>query len=395
MTRRLRVMPMSAALVGLLAHGAARADEQDTLNFKARQTVQHDSNLFLRPNASAGTSRSEVLSTSQAGVELDKRYSLQRIELDADVAAHRYRYNDNLDFNALNYRAAWHWSLTPRLTGTLSEQREEVLNTFDYFRSFERNVRTQRSTRATGEVTVGRDWRLLGDLERVRRSNELPTAQEGDFTVLRQAIGVRRVFPSGSDISYRLRQGHGDYFNRIPGVTAQPTEFDERTHELRASWSASAKTTLSARLAHVEREHPGVAVRDYSGVVGDVGLQWRATAKVGLQVTLARDLAAYQTNTSSYATSNRVTLNPYWNIGPRTLLYMGFDYRRQRFGGAPPGGQDENRQDITRGTLASLQWRPIDALSLSASLYLSRRSSNLEGFGFRNNMASVSAQFQF
>lgn len=395
MPHRLRVAPWSAALLALLVHASARADEQDTLNVMAKQSVQRDSNLFLRPNAAPGTSRSEVLSTSLLGMELDKRYSLQRIELDASLSAYRYRYNDNLDFNALNYRAAWHWSLTPRLTGLLSDTREEVLNTFDYFRSFERNVRTERNTHATAELMVGHDWRLLGDVERVRRTNELPTAQGGDFTVDRQAIGLRHVWPSGSSLSYRMRQGSGDYFNRVPGVSALPTAFDERSHELRASWQASGKTTVNARIAHLAREHPGLAVRDYAGMVGDISVQWRATAKLGVQLSLARELTAYQTNTSSYASSNRVSVNPYWAIGPRTLLYMGFDHRQQQFGGALPGSVDENRQDTTRGTLASLQWKPIDAMSLSASLYLSRRSSNLEGFGFSNNMASVSAQFQF
>lgn len=387
---------MSAALMALLACSSAQAEDKDTLTFKASETVQHDSNVFLRPASESGIGqRSETLSTSLAAVEIDKRYSLQRVELDASVSAYRYTHNDYLNFNALNYRAVWHWSLTPRLHGTLSDTRTEALNAFDYYRSFDRNVRTDHARRATGEVTIGGKWRLLGDVERARRTNERPTAQQGDFNLDSEAIGLRYLFPSGSNISYRMRDGRGDYFNRLPGVLAAPNAFDEREHELRVSWTATGKTTINARLAHLEREHPDLSVRNYAGLVGNVGMQWRATAKLGLQATLARDLGSYLTNTSSYATSNRVTLSPYWSIGPRTVLYASYDYTKQSFGGALPGSPTENRRDTVRGAQLGFQWKPIDALSLAATLYLARRSSNLEGFGFDNNTASLKAQFEF
>lgn len=384
-----RALPVLAVLA--LPAAWAQTEDPDTLTFSARQSMRYDSNLFRRAN----DQRSETQSISTLGVAFDKRYSLQRVELDASVAAHRFRSNDYLNFNAVNYRAEWHWSVTPRLYGSLSRTRDEEINTFDYYRSFDRNVRTEHATRGSAELVVGRDWRLLGSMSREERNNERPTSQLGDYTLRNAAVGVRRLFPSGSSISYRLFDGRGDYQNRIAGLSQAPTRFDQRVHELRVTWPVTGKTTLAARLAHQRRDHPGYAARDYAGTVGNVSVQWAATGKVGVQLVLARELSAYQTETSSYSANNRVSLNPYWNIGARTLLYGSYTLSRQNFGGALPGVPDEQREDRVHGAVIGLRWRPFNALALNAMLARENRNSSLAGFDYTNNAARVDATFSF
>ncbi|KQP21175.1 hypothetical protein ASF45_03040 [Pseudorhodoferax sp. Leaf265] len=363
----------------------------DALKVVASQSLRYDSNLFRR----SADQQSETLSTTTAGVEFDKRYSLQRVELDLSFNHHRYRSNSYLDFDAVNYRAAWHWSLTPRLHGLLSRTRSEDINTFDYYRSFDRNLRTDLTTTGNFEYEVGRDWSLLGGMTQDERSNERPTAQQGDYSLRSASVGGRRSFPSGSSVSYRYIDGRGDYKNRIPGVSASPTAFDQTVHELRARWPVSAKTTLTATIAHVQREHPGYAVRNFSGTRGNIGLLWNATGKTGIQVTLARDISSYQTDTASFVTSNRLALYPYWSLGPRTVLYGGYDLSRQSFGGALPGTTDDNREDRTATATLGMRWNPIEALSLTATLGHERRTSNLDGYGYRNRSARMDARFAF
>lgn len=383
-----RLLPVLLAACWPAAHAD---DETDTLTFTASQALRYDSNLFRRSN----DARSETRSTTSAGVEFDKRYSLQRVELDANIAAHRYRNNDYLDFNALNYRGVWHWSLTPRLSGTLSRTRSEDINNFDYFRSFERNVRTEQRTAGHAEAELGRDWRLLAGADRERRSNERPTAQDGDYTLRNLSAGVRRLFPSGSSVSYRLLDGRGDYQNRLPGTGFAPTAFTQREHEVQVVWPVTGKTTLRARLAHLGREHAGLPERDFSGARGNLSMQWSATAQVGLQLTLARDISAYQTNTASYAVNNRFALNPYWNFSARTMFFAGYDHGRYSFGGALPGSVDENREDRTNSAVLGMRWTPLQALALRASVARERRTSNTEGFSYTNNAARVDATFAF
>ncbi len=385
-----------AVLAAIVTQQQAHANEQDTLIFRARQAFIHDSNVFRSSGANPNNPvRSDTLSMSTLAVELDKRYSLQRVELDASLVSNRYRNTDYLNFNAVNYRAVWHWSLTPRLYGTLRREQDEVLNTYEYYDGLQRNVRTDRVTGGTAEAVVGRDWRLLGGLERETRKNEQPTAQQGDFTLRSASVGIRHLFPSGSSISYRLLDGQGSYQNRVPGITALPTSFDQIQHELRLAWTVTGKTTVSARLAHLSREHEGLAVRDYSGMVGDINLQWSATGKLRFQALLARGLSANQDNTSSYITSNRVALNSFWTLGSRTVLSAGVDHTQNDFGGGLPGFVAQEREDKINTVRMGLRWSPLQALALSAGVQHSRRSSNITNAGYTNNTATFDAMFSF
>lgn len=385
-----------AVLTAIVTQQQAHANEQDTLIFRARQALLYDSNVFRSSGEDSNNPvRSDTLSRSSLGMELDKRYSLQRVELDASVVANRYRSTEYLNFNALNYRAVWHWSLTPRLYGTLRREQDEELNTYDYYGGFERNVRTDRVTGGTAEAVLGRDWRLLGGLERETRSNERPIAQQGDFTLRNTSIGLRHLFPSGSSISYRLLDGQGSYQNRVPGVSAAPTSFDQFQHELRVAWSITGKTSVAARIAYLKREHSGFAFRDYSGPVGDINVQWSASGKLRFQGLLARGLSANQTNTSSYFNSTRVAINTYWSTSAKTILSAGYEQVRHDFDGVPPGITAESREDKINTMRVGMRWNPIDALALSAGLQRSRRTSTANGAGYTNNSASVDATFSF
>lgn len=373
------------------------ADDLDTLNIIARQAFLYDSNVFRSSGLNAANPiRSDTLSMSVLGLTFDKRYSLQRVELDANVTAYRYRSTTYLNFNALNYRGVWHWSLTPRLYGTLRSTQNEQLNTYDYFDGApRRNIGTDRLTGGSVEAVLGRDWRLLGGLERQTRTNEQPIAQQGDYSLRRLSTGLRYLFPSGSSLSYRLLDVRGDYQNRVPGVSLSPNAFDQTQHELRFSWSVSEKTTLDARIAHLSREHPGYAVRDYSGTVGEFDVQWAPTGKLRFQAVASRGLTSNLSNTASYLSSTRFVLNSFWSMTSRTVLSAGFDRTRNDFEGPLPGFAAEDREDTINSVRVGLRWTPLNALSVGAGLQRTRRSSNIYGAGYVNNSATLDASLRF
>lgn len=392
MTRRFLPAPGAVVLFALWsAHALAQEEDVDALKFSASQSIRYDSNLFRRSD----DVRSETVNITTATMAIDKRYSLQRFELGGSVVANRYRANDYLNFNALNYRAIWHWSVTPRLHGTLSRTRREDINTFDAYRDFDRNIRTDTATAAAAEYELGRDWRLLGGLTRRHRENERPTAQDGDSKQTNVAMGVRRLFPSGSFMSYRLLRGSGDYYNRVPGVSQSPTEFDQLEHEVQLSWSVTEKTRLTGTLSYLRREHPGFPARDYSGPRGNLTAQWSATGKVGVQLRLARDISTYTANNASYTTVTNLSVSPYWTVSARTTLFASLLQGKQGFGGSLAGFTEEDRDDRNRQGLLGIRWQPIDALTLDASLAHEQRRSSLDIYNYTNRTARFDAKFAF
>jgi hypothetical protein len=181
----------------------------------------------------------------------------------------------------------------------------------------------------------------------------------------------------------------------VPGVSEFPNTFDQRQHEVRLSWSVSEKTTVDARIGYLSRENPGYALRDYSGTVGDLNVQWAATGKLRFQALVSRGLNANLSNTTSYVNNSRLVLNSYWSVTSRTVLSAGIDQTYNDFEGAPAGVADEGREDKIRTLRLGVRWTPLDALALGAGLQRARRTSNVYGAGYLNNSATVDASFRF
>ena len=382
----------------------AHADAEDVFNMSARYMLQTDSNLFrsssnVTPQTAVGAStKSDTIDITSVGLTLDKTYSLQRFQLDTSFIDSRYKNFDYLNFDALNYVAAWNWSFTPKVHGILSADRKQALNnTVQFVTIRERNVRTDTSLSFSADADLGAAVHLIGGVGQTRSTNELSVSQEGDSSVSSATLGLRYVFPSGNSVSYRMRQGNGDYNNRVQNlVSAIPNSFAETEHELRAAWTLTGKTALTARLANFKRSHPGLAQRDYNGPTGDISLLWDVTSKIDLTAVVARTLSAYQTDSSSFTTGTGLSLSPVWHATAHTSLRFNYGYLIQDYRGALPGrALPTNQQDTTRSSLLALDWSPRQSMLLSLALQNQRRSSNVADSDFKSNGASVSAQLNF
>jgi exopolysaccharide biosynthesis operon protein EpsL len=404
MTSKLLFKVTAASTLSILGISTAFADAEDSLNMSARYMLQTDSNLFrissnLSPQAALGTStKSDTIGITSLGLSWNKSYSLQKFQLTTSLVDSRYKNFDYLNFDALNYAAAWNWSFTPRVRGVLSADRKQALNNAIQFVNVrERNVRTDTALRFNADAELGAAVHLIGGIDQARSTNELSVSQEGDSSVRSASLGLRYVFPSGNFVSYRMRQGNGDYYNRAQNlISAIPNSFDETEHELRAAWTLTGKTALTARLAHLKRSHAGLVQRDYSGPTGDISLNWDITSKIDLTAVVARTLSAYQTDSSSYIVGNRFTLSPVWRTTTHTSLRFNYDYLTQGYRGALPGSAlPANRQDTTRSSQIALDWSPRQSILLTLALQNQKRTSNAADSDFKSNGASVSAQLNF
>ena len=144
----------------------ASADELDTFQFRAGQTWQYDSNLFRLSDAVdsqtllGSPSRSDQFGVTTVGAKIDKNYGLQRFELDVNASHHSYKNFSRLDFTAVNYAAAWRWSVTPAFYGSLTTDRREYTdNTADVQNQGQLNRKTDRSTLLEAEYAVDGPWR--------------------------------------------------------------------------------------------------------------------------------------------------------------------------------------------------------------------------------------------
>lgn len=394
-------LPTLLAACALLATGA-QAQTRDTLQLNASVARLTDSNLFrlsdsANPVALIGrSSAAENIGVTAVGLNITKAYSLQRLELDLKLVDYQYQNFDYLDFTARNYQAAWRWSLTPRFTGNLTTDRNQVLNSFTDFQNFSvRNQRTTTNTRFDGVYQIDGVWRALGGVARASQVDQQNIATESAFKANSADVGVRYNWASGSTLSYVLKQSSGNYLNRnLSSVALLDSSYSQTDHTVSARWAATDKTTASASVAHISRSHPNFPQRNYSGLNSSLSLRWTASAKTALTASWARELASAQTTTSNYTQTDRFSVGPVWQVGPKTVLRLRHDMAQRDYLGNP-GLAVSPRQDTTRDTTLSFDWQPATSLTLSASVQSGTRTSSQPGLDYTANQANVSAQITY
>jgi len=380
----------------------------DTLTFRASYALLHDSNLFRLPEdadarATLGRdSLDEQIAITTVGLKLDKRFSLQRVQLDVSLVDYRYANFSSLDFTARNYSAAWNWALTPRLRGNLIAQRQQSLSSYADVQGFSRqNQSTRTQERFDFLYELDGAWRLLGGVARASQTN-LSQLEEQDNTSTRSVdLGVRHDFASGSHLGYRLRSARGEYLWRDstappgPGQAMAGTTFEQMSHELRLHWAWSAKTTADLSATFLDRQHPGRPERDFSGLSALASVNWKATGKTTWVATFSSDIASYQTASSNYVQTDRLSVGPVWQASAKTSVRLHHALAQRSFRGNPDGQADTPRRDLTHETSVSVDWAARRNVLVSASLARATRRSNTPGLDFSSNRAQISAQISF
>ena len=397
------LLALLAGAILLLGAARAWADEFDTLNINGGMTVINDSNLFrlsgsADPNVVLGkSSTADQIVVTSVGARLAKPYSLQRFELSASLVDYRYQSAKFLNFSAFNYDAAWRFSLTPRLKGSLTADRSETLNSFVDFRAFVRNVRTEENNRFNAEYEIDGVWRLIGGASQSKIQNAQLFVQQQDFKSTAAEFGAKYAFPSGSFISGLTRAQAGNYFKLAQPVAASlfDNRFDQTEYEARGYWLTSGKSSLDTRLAYVERKHPTFAERDFSGLVGNASFNWGISGKTRLVSSVSRDLASFVQTSSSYTRNDRLSVGPVWEVSPKAVVRARLDYSSRAFLGPVAATPFNNRSDKLRTLYLGTDWQPYRWVTMSASLQNDKRTSNLAGLDFASTQVTVSAQLTF
>ena len=387
----------------LLCCGPSLAQNDDALKLKIESSLRFDNNLFRLPaeanlNALLGSdSGAERIDIKTLSLNFSTTLSLQKLELSASVTNYRYQNFSYLSFVAHNYNAAWHWALTPSLRGNLGSQRQEVLNSFADYQGFGlQNVRSNVNNRLDAVYDMDGTWSAIAGVSRSSQTNQQALTAEGDYNARSVDLGLRYAAGSGSSLSYTLRNNNGTYLNRVlPSPGLYDDGYQQIDSELRLHWVLSGKSAADLYTSQISRSHPNYAQRDYSGRNAGLNLNWYFSGKSALTASWARELASYQTSTSNYSQTDRITLAQLWQVSPKTLVRARYEAAQSDYLGSPFGLLVTPRSETTNAASLSLDWQPYQYLTISTSLENASRRSNLAGLDYESKMATVSAQFSY
>lgn len=390
------------------------ADEQDTLNFSVGAGVTFEDNLFRLPDSantfqSLGKSqKSDRIITTNAGIKIDKPYSLQRFQVDLNLIDNNYDTYNYLDYTAFNYRAAWLWQLTPNVKGTLSADQQQVLNSFSEFRDFNNQLNRRRSIQTNEnrifdvDALVGGGWHLLGGISELRSRNSVTFDATGDFIQTGANIGVKYVAPSENSITLLQRAYNGDYQGRnAVALTQLDSGFKHRETEALVQWRLTGKSLINAKLGYVDREHDNFSSRDYDGFTSRLAHNWQPTGKLGVVTSISRNIYSFQQAINSYYVADTFAITPIWQVTAKTSLSMRYDFSHRDYRGAVVSIA-ERRKDNVQSLMLSADWKPMRTLTVTGALRHEMRSSSFNDTNavggdleYDANTATINAQLLF
>lgn len=387
---------LTAALLAAGANPAAWAQDSSPLTYNASYSTQTDSNLFRLPSSST-LNTSERVATSTVGVGFDTTQSLQRFEFDASLVDYKYQNFNYLSFTARNYAAAWHWALTPKLTGNLTSSLKETLNSFvDTVGLNSRNQRTDTQQRFDADFALDGPWHVVAGISQARQSNQQALVADGDYSTASADLGVRHAFASGSSIAYAAKVSNGSYFNRVvPSAGLFDDSFKQLDNDLRLHWSLGGSSTADANITHINRTHGNYGQRDFNGFNTGARFLWVLTGKSAIGAGYSSDLGAYATSNTNYTQTDRINVGPVWQMSPKITLRLNHTWAQIAYLGSPTPGLRSDRRDTTRDTALSLNWQPYRQLGLSTTVQSASRGSNIANLDYDSQQLSFSAQFNY
>lgn len=387
-----------AVASAFLSH-PARADEADTLNFTGELARRYDDNVFRTPD-SAGT-QSDWSSVYSLGARIDKPYSLQRFQLSATLSRTRYDTLPNLDYDSRNYRAAWLWSFTPRLTGVVSYDRSQTQLPFSLIGGTQVNQSTNVNRNFNFDAWVAGSWHVVGGYGTSDSTTDQAILATPAAKSHRAEGGLRWTPRSGNSITLVQRWIPTDNTNiPLDPVNLIDTGYTDSETDLSVAWTPTGKSSFVGSLTYKSRDNMHFSQRNFSGTAGRLNYLWTPTGKLSVNIAALRTISPYAAfgNTlenSTYVVNQTLLVAAVWSISGKTSANLSFSRTHSDYRGPVFAVTSAPRVDDFNVAQIGISWNLDRWISVNANLIHSDRSSNIGTFQFTDNTAQISAAVRF
>lgn len=380
-----RILCFSLVAPLLMTSTLALADAQDTVNVIAGLSRTLDDNFKRAPVAPV----SETITTSYATISVNKQYSMQRLNFEYTIRNNAYQNYSSLDSVGNDYKGSWAWSLTPRLTGSVSVLRSESTMSFidaTYDSAKKAPILTSEVQNFLMDWAPQGNLHLLGGFTRTVSLNSSNFYPDRGNTTNAIDLGIKYVFPSGSEVSMMQHQREGEFANIEPSL---PQSFSENETEAKFKWLVSAKSSVNMRLAFVERMHDQYSSKNYADWVGDASISWAPTSKLQLTASAASSISVYQSLLANYARNNSLSFNPTYACTNKIMVTGSASISERVVEGL-------NETDTIENASLGVDWMPRRYVSFGAKVQkMSRTSTSIINRDFSDLMTTLTANVNF
>jgi exopolysaccharide biosynthesis operon protein EpsL len=390
--------PLAALLAAPLPAAALFNDRVEVF---AAENVTYDSNVFrlskdVDPTAAVGhDSRSDTISTTSLGANLDVPWSLQRFQASYTWFANRYHNFKELDFDGHLARAAWLWSVTPHLTGDVGYTDSLTLANFANRLAVSRNrdiLHTKQGFANAVWFPVA-SWRIHGGVAEVDQRHDDPTESFADIQSTTGVAGVSYVTPADDRLGVEVREERG----RSPHEEFREGPLDigyrQTSAGVVAHWVATGHSLIDARTDWVKRDYDRPAFPDFSGPIFRVAHTWTPTGKLTILSSIYRDIGPIaDVQSGSLVLIKGVAVKPSWAATEKITIAGDAEYNVWDY-----------KQDVVQGSYthrvrtfgATVSYRPTTKILLQGGYTHEMRTSTVPLADYKDDVASISARISF
>lgn len=373
--------PILRPLVVALALGAAAlpgvAQTVSPYTLSASQRFSSDSNVFRRE---AGREESDRVSATSIGFGLNQ--PLGRQQLVADLNATRYNYSkinalDNTGYNAL---VRLNLATAADLSGDIAFQQTQAQSNF-ILNQQEGNQERNRVISARGQIGMNSLWAIEAGAAARKVSESSRAFDDAELEAKSGNLGVR--YRPSDLISFGLgvRRTNGNYLFGPVDASGNPDEFTRDDIDFTAKWTPSDITALTARISKTDQTHTVRTPRDQSLVTSALGMDWRPTGILGVELQWLRDTneaigtagSTLESSSSGQAPiTNALQLVTRFNWSPAFQGLARFKTAKRSFDSA----LGQSGSDTTRSFGVGLTYLPLRYLVVEGGLGRESRSTS-------------------
>ncbi len=375
--------------------------ELRNLKFSGTLGLVFDDNVFRLDDdeseeAVLGTSgRSDTIRQIGAGVRYDLPVSRQLFSLEARADNFNYNRFTELDHTAYLLGGNWGYQAGPDISGDLGYRRSRRLTSFNELQQQQRDL-------------ITRDTAYLSTQYRIFPRLQVRGALEGDWVdhserraldqrIATETVGVDYVSIRENTIGVQLQLKQGEYPNDqiVAGIPIK-NDYDEYELSAVTGWQFAPKTRFDGRIGYTDREHDEISDRDFSGITYRGIVAWAPRAKILVDGTLYREIAAVEDLIASFVLTEGVSAGIAWAPTIKIVLQARAIYEDRKYEGDPgiELGVRGDRDDKFRGMRFSAGYRPARFVDVFSSYEHGSRSSNLNNADYDYDLFSINVGFR-
>jgi hypothetical protein len=390
----------------LLACSAAWA-ETGPYVLGASETISHDSNVVRLPDGAVKPptlyATTDWIATTALFAGIDQPFGRQRGYGNLSVRNNHYRYNQDYDNVGYGLVGGLEWSTAERVSGTVSLSSNRSLANFnrgntnapDIVKNIEQTNQFAASARVGGVTDLTFEG---GYKHQSQHFSQVGSDLKQDIV----NVGARWRLGGELTLGSGLRFTHGRYPD-------DNDSFNGRNLDLSADWTPSPISSLSARLSLGKTDHSLAAAKDYSGVTGTLGWNWKPTAKLAFDTQLGRvtgnESSFNTTNTpngpvTAQADNSRLTssagLNASYEVTAKILLNAAYSVATRKLTGPPTGNatQAETAGDRATRSQLGLRWLPTRTIELGCNVGRDSRAADVSTLTYSYGATTVACSAQ-